>query len=170
MTSLISNGVRDRYSLLSRHTDGLVVYALVDGFQYQQHFGRAIEAQENITRALFAGTEDEPLAHAGPWIIAPSGAKRYGEEIVELEEILPSVLWLIVDTDMETLATRLQSNLNRQLPDSSEVLLRFWDPRVFRSLIKSLDPSSRSSFFGHVTEWHFLHNGERFYLNVHDHA
>jgi len=165
---MIPAAVMERYHLQSERYRDMRLYALVDGFQYQKHTGSQIGSQPEITCALFAGTKDEPLAHAGPWLIdlarasAPQVATLAG-----LEAALPSVVWLITGTDIGTLAARLRPKLDARLPDGTRALLRFWDPRVLDSLCRSLARETRREFFGNVQEWDYMVDGKRYHLTEH---
>jgi hypothetical protein len=158
----------ERLERLRTLTPGLRVYALVDGLQYEQHFGYPIKRRWGAVEALFAGTEDEPLADAGPWVIdlaAPDAATI--SPLGELEEARPGVMWLFTTQDIEPLVAILQRKLNSRLPDGKVALIRFWDPRVFVSLFNALDAAGRQAYFGDVNEWHGLRDGKRFHVSDH---
>jgi hypothetical protein len=159
--------VHHRFQTLSQHYRDLRVYALVDGLQYQRHTGARLEPQDDAALALFADTEDAPLAHAGPWLMDPLRAGAYAEPLVELESH-DGVLWLIAGLDLTTQAAQLRRLLNVQAPDGATVLLRFWDPRVIGSLYLGLDRATRHAYFGDALEWHFIYRGKRLAINVHD--
>lgn len=63
---LVMIKVIERFQTLRQQEETLNLYALVDGFQYEQHTGQRIEHQRGANRSILHGTEDEPLAHAGP--------------------------------------------------------------------------------------------------------
>jgi hypothetical protein len=156
-----------RLAQLRKNVDAMRLYALVDGVQYRTYFGEPCIAQTGF-RALFAGTPDAALAHAGPWVI---DSEYVGEEFVDalaaLEQDAPAVTWLITPQTLEGLAQLLQLNLDATLPDGRSALLRFWDPRVLVSLAELLEPSQSEAFFGHVHEWHLLHQGQRTWIGRH---
>jgi hypothetical protein len=151
--------------LALQQADALVrLYALVDGFQYEQHTGERLHYQRNINRPIFMGTEDEPLAHAGPWLIDTSRAPDQLQLLNELEQALPSVSWLISPIDLEGLSQLLQLKLDAQLPDGRKVLLRFYDPRVLYNLWQTMNDEQRAEFVHLIDEWHFLHDGRRVHI------
>jgi len=153
-----------RLAELRQNFAGLRLYALVDGVQYQEHRSERLTFQPGF-RALFAGTPDEPLAHAGPWLVdtAEVGDEQT-DDLAQLEREAPAVTWLIAPQDLEGLAQLLQLRLDTKLPDGRTALLRFWDPRVLVSLAQLLDEAQRGEFFAHIEEWHLLHNGKRAWI------
>lgn len=157
----------DRFQALRQADAALWLYALVDGFQYEQHTGRRLEHRRDINRPLFLGTEDEPLAHAGPWLIDIDKAPDQLQSLRELEQGLPSVSWLISAIHLEGLSQLLQLKLEAQLPDGRKVLLRFYDPRVLGHLMQTLNGEQRAEFVHLIDEWHFIHDGRRVCIGRH---
>jgi Domain of unknown function (DUF4123) len=156
----------ERLERLRTSTPGLRAYALVDGLQYDQYFGHPLKRRWGAVAALFAGTEDEPLADAGPWVIDLAAHEAtIISPLGELEAARPGVMWLFTNQDIESLVVTLQSKLNSRLPDGKVALLRFWDPRVFVPLFNALDAAGRQAYFGDITEWHGLKNGKRFHVS-----
>lgn len=153
--------VSERYQALQKKEDTLNFYALVDGYQYELHFGRRMQHQLGINRPILAGTEDEPLAHAGPWLIDLTKLPAQERSLEELEQALPSVSWLITSVDLEGLSQLLQLKLEAQLPDGRKAVLRFYDPRVLGNLYHTMDVQQRADFFDLIDEWHFMYNGQR---------
>jgi len=119
-------------------------------------------------RALFQGTEDEGLAHAGPWLVdlAQETPDHIGA-ISGLEQAKPSVVWLFSRLPLEPLALALQHRLNSRLPDGKIALIRFWDPRVLVTLFKALDLPTRRDYFSDADEWHAQLDGKRFHISIH---
>lgn len=145
-----------------QHADtALWLYALVDGFPYEQHTGQRLVYHRGINRPIFLGTEDEPLAHAGPWLIDVVRAPDQLQSLHDLEQALPSVSWLISAIDLEGLSQLLQLKLDAQLPDGRKVLLRFYDPRVLGNLMHTMNNAQRAEFVHLIDEWHFIHDGRR---------
>ena len=156
--------VNQRLAELRQSFAALRLYALVDGVQYQQHRGERLTAQAGY-RPLFAGTLDEPLAHAGPWLVdAATVGDEQTDDLAQLEREVPAVTWLIASQDLEGLAQLLQLQMDTLLPDGRTALLRFWDPRVLINLAQLLDEAQRSEFFSYIEEWHLLHNGKRAWI------
>lgn len=152
---------------LARHRQtqpDLRLYALADGLQYRTARDVPLRSGPGI-RALFEGTRDAALAHAGPWLIDVERADAaLVSDIARLEQEMPSVTWLITALDLEELAARLRLKLDVELSDGSEALLRFWDPRVLARLSKTFDDAQSIEFFSHIHEWHLLHEGRRAWI------
>lgn len=155
------NDIVERFRALHQTDAALWLYALVDGFQYEQHTGQRMSHQRGVNRPIFLGTEDEPLAHAGPWLIDVVKAPDHLQSLHELEQALPSVSWLISPIDLEGLSQLLQLKLDAQLPDGRKVLLRFYDPRVLGHLMQTMNGEQRAEFVHLIDEWHFIHDGRR---------
>jgi hypothetical protein len=154
----------ERFQVLQQADAALWLYALVDGYQYEQHTGQRLEHQRGINRPIFLGTEDEPLAHAGPWLIDVIKAPDQLQPLLELEHALPSVSWLISAIDLEGMSQLLQLKLDAQLPDGRKALLRFYDPRVLSNLMQTMNSEQRAEFVHLIDEWHFIHDGRRVYM------
>lgn len=160
--------VAERLSQLQQNVDSLRLYALVDGAQYEIHRGAKLIQQASMY-ALFSGTPDAPLAHAGPWLVdADMAGEILTADLAALEQTAHAVTWLIASQDLDGLAQLLQLNLNTRLPDGRTALLRFWDPRVLGSLGQMLTPEQSEIFFRHIVEWHLLHDGKRVWIGRQD--
>jgi hypothetical protein len=167
---MIPEPVKKQFIELSSRYRDLCVYALVDGVQYQQHIGNWIVPHQEAAIALFAKTQDEALAHAGPWLIVPEHTCHCAVDWLALEQTRHGVIWLISWLDINTQVAKLRTKLNGQQPDGKNVLVRFWDPRVINALYHTLTPQIRKIFFSDALEWHFIKDGKRLYINVIDHA
>ena len=153
--------VIDRYRTLHVQQETLKLYALVDGYQFEQYSGERLPHQAGINRPVLVGTEDESLAHAGPWLIDMTEAPEQAEQLEILEQALPSVSWIITSVDLEGLAQLMQLKLNVELPERRPALLRFYDPRVLGNLYHTMNAQQRADFFYLIDEWHFMYNGQR---------
>ena len=157
--------VQRRHALLLQTQVGLRLFALVDGVQYSQQVGTRLTPLDGQRRALFDGTLDAPLAHAGPWLIDTEQASAASvAELVALEQAAPAVTWLIAALDLEGLARLLTRRLDTRLPDGRTALVRFWDARVLANLAQVLDGPQREEFFAHVHEWHLMYRGKRTWI------
>lgn len=152
--------VQGRFERLQAVMPELRLYALVDGVQYQARFDKRLQASTGLY-GLFAGTSDAALSHAGPWLVDVAMCGDLFNELIALEVEKPSVSWLVGPQDLVGLAQLLQLRMDARLPDGRSVLLRFWDPRVLRMLVRTLDDDQRNEFFSHIHEWLFLHEGQR---------
>ncbi|MBU0915407.1 DUF4123 domain-containing protein [Aquabacterium parvum] len=160
--------VQSRWAQLHNTLPTLRLYALVDGVQYQTHFCKRFQPGNGLF-PLFADTPDAALAHAGPWLVdAALAGEALVAELASLERDAPSLTWLIAPQDLEGLGQLLQLRLDAKLPDGRSALLRFWDPRVLVNLARTLDGAQREAFFGHIHEWHLLHEGQRVWIGRQD--
>ncbi|WP_250534830.1 DUF4123 domain-containing protein [Caballeronia sp. AZ10_KS36] len=150
--------------LRERHPDARL-FALVDGIQYERQTGKRFDRTSAGVIALFDGTEDEPLAHAGPWLVEML-TDEHAAITAQLEAARPSVVWVVSTDDAPTLADKLRQRLNATQPDGTELLMRFWDPRALHALIKSMSEATRTRYFGAALAWLYLFDGERFYLTL----
>jgi hypothetical protein len=93
-----------------------------------------------------------------PWQPSPeSGTWRDLEHwIVDVASTSASVLWISSPLSREVLAKRLAQRVNALLPDSLEVVLRFFDTRVFEALVQLLAPPIRAHFLSPATQWAFV--------------
>lgn len=155
--------VVERFKVLQQSHENVRLYALVDGLQYEQYTGRRLEWMYDTNRPIFHGTQDEPLAHAGPWLIATSEANQM-RQLCELEQAVPSLSWLITAIDLEGLAQVLQLKLDAQLPDGRPALLRFYDPRVLGNLCRIMTAEQLADFLSLIDEWHFIYDGRRVWI------
>jgi Domain of unknown function (DUF4123) len=153
--------VLDRYRQLLQQQTHLRLYALVDGLQYELANNARIEPDQGYNEALFNGTEDEPLAHAGPWLFDLTYNQIDLPDLAQLELTNPAVSWLITPLDLPGLADVLRLKLHAELPNGDQALLRFYDPRVLVNLYNVMDAAQKTAFFQFIDEWHFSRNGQR---------
>jgi hypothetical protein len=151
--------VLDRFEALKVQQPHLLLYALVDGLVFEQLHGKPIQPDAGCA-ALFAGTEDAALAAAGPWLVDAALQPDLNSRLLAQEASAPLVSWLIADAPFDGLVQLLRLKLDVRLPDGSIGLLRFYDPRVLNSMATTLTAPQREDFFGHIHEWHFMHNGQ----------
>ena len=67
-----------------------------------------------------------------------------------------AVVILTSPLDMVTLRDRLAARLDIRLPENMEAMLRFFDPRVLESLLKSLPPGQARTFFSPADSWRYV--------------
>jgi hypothetical protein len=159
--------VLQRLATLQQSMPELHLYGLVDGLKYQEHHGAPLTTQRGL-RALFDGTPDAALAHAGPWLVDAELAKAsLVATLGQLEQDDHAVTWLIAPQNLEGLTQLLQLRLNTHLPDGRTALVRFWDPRVLVNLVEIMTAGQRAEFFAHIHEWHLLLDGQRTWIGRH---
>lgn len=153
--------VRQRHLQLSRLYPSLGVFALVDGLQYELVLRKPFDSGGN-SWALFDGTPEAHLAHAGPHLVeVERGFSDLIGRLAELEQRAPSVNWLLTSQPGPQLAQHLRQQLNVALPEGGTALLRFWDPRVMIGLFNIMAPEQRRQMFEGIEEWHLLDQGNR---------
>ena len=82
------------------------------------------------------------------------------DQLLAQKATAPQASWLIAGVPFDGLVQLLRLKLDVRMPDGSVGLLRFHDPRVLYSLASALTNPQREEFFGHIHEWHFMHNGQ----------
>lgn len=155
----------DRLATHRQTNKAVQLYAVVDGIQYEEHTGNRLTRDSRSRYALFDGTPDRELAHAGPWLIDPFAALEEEraalfDTLADLDRSRPAVVWLMTDRLVMLLWRELSQRLEAQTEDGTPALLRWYDPRVLASLAQVLEPDQRETFFG-VGEWHFYYQGKR---------
>lgn len=154
--------VLKRFATLHEKNRALRLYALIDGLAYEELMGERLQATPGVNRALFEGTQDAPLAHAGPWLAQIDQVSMAQVSAwLALEAAKPSLSWLITSMDMEGLAQVLQLRMDMRLPTGQTALLRIADPRVLGNLFAVMTQEQKATFFDLIEEWHFLQHGQR---------
>ncbi|OWY27394.1 DUF4123 domain-containing protein [Herbaspirillum robiniae] len=146
----------------------LRLHALIDGLLYHHNPSHAPLPGQSGVLSLLAGTIDDMLSEAGPWLIDPQHATPGLWSAVErLEAKAPAVTWIISPMAIDALGAMLGDRLNLRLPDDRIAMLRFWDPRVLATLGRDLNEAQRREFFGDIVEWHLLLDGRRVHIARH---
>ena len=131
------------------------LYALVDGLQYERHFGEEIHAEDGIVVPFFNMWPDSRIAFAGPWLYRLNRSSCHRKKLKQLEEALPSVSWLISSASLENLVAHFQPFPNLQLPDSRCALFRFYDPRILKEIELLMDETDYGKLVEVAREWVF---------------
>jgi len=135
------------------HSSDVSVFALVDGLQYERHFGEGLSVQQPAAMSLFDTWPDSRIAFAGPWIMEMNSIMDFREKLCELEAALPSVSWMISSSSLTELAAHFRKTMNIGLPDGRTALLRFQDPRVQKRLATMLNDLQHQELTGLMREW-----------------
>lgn len=151
--------VVEHYESLHQDHPHLRLFALVDGLGYERLAGEPFEAGPG-RYALFEGTPDAPLAAAGPWLVDVEQEGAIRDHLLATQASEPYVSWLLAELPPHGLVQLLQLKLDARLPDGTMALVRFYDPRVLKSLALTLTPAQREDFFAHIHEWHFMCDGQ----------
>jgi Domain of unknown function (DUF4123) len=125
-------------------------------------------------QCLISGDVPTPLAAALPYVVR----LRPGEPLADAWRDHGSGRnWgILFQTDLreEALRTHFKKFLNVMLPDGEVVLFRFYDPRVFRTFVRSATPGDLAQWFKGITRYSvesetpgqfhdFRFDGERLY-------
>ncbi|MFA5983574.1 MAG: DUF4123 domain-containing protein [Methylococcaceae bacterium] len=123
--------------------DSLRLYVLVDAAQPKttvtqlaQHF------PEESLLGLFQGMPEQSAQEAGPFIIPLNPFEDRHQPrlnwLLTTETQAPCLIWLWSPLTPMALLNHLQQQLIVILPDGSEALLRFYDPRVIQQITHGL--------------------------------
>ncbi|KNY10200.1 hypothetical protein AKG08_10735 [Achromobacter piechaudii] len=139
----------------------LRLYGLVDGLLYAAVATGVSLARSSSCIALFDGTPDEALAHAGPWLLECS-TDRDGQmpALQQLGDSAYGCIWIISGYGPEELAAALRARLNVRMPNGSTALLRYYDARITRDITALLTPAQRAAFFAPVQDWLTQRDGQ----------
>lgn len=140
------------------------LFALVDGLQYERHFGKELETREHAVLPLFDNYPDSRIAFAGPWLMDMQKNMTRGEALTELEQTLPSVSWLLSAQTFPEVLMHLQRYMNTELPNGRIALLRLQDPRVQMRLGEQLDEQQHWGLTRNIAEWYSSVEGKIYSL------
>lgn len=139
----------------------LRLYGLVDALLHNEVSATHPLSRSSSCVALFDGTPDEALAHAGPWLLDCSADGN--PHIAALQRLAESGLgciWILSSYAIDDLAEALQARLNVRMPNGSTALLRYYDARLANDIAALLTPEQRAAFFAPVHDWLAQRNGE----------
>lgn len=135
------------------------LFALVDGLQYERHFGNEIRHEEGVAEPFLNSWPDSRLAFAGPWLFRLNNSVSNRDKLKQLAEVFPSVSWIISSESLESLIDYFRSFLNLQLPDGRSALFRFYDPRILAEIEFLLDETHYMQLINRTKEWFFQVDG-----------
>lgn len=135
------------------------LYAIVD----RAHMDEAASWQKVIdqhpnARNLFEGQPEEPAQEQAPWLFAiddTEDAPTLLRRIVTEALRAPCVVWLSSPLDVDEMASRLSRRMSAQV-NGSDMLLRFYDPRLFPTLWQALSIEQQKTFGAFATHWYYL--------------
>ena len=112
--------------------------------------------------SLFHGSTEENAMSVAP-ILLPlernptSGTgQRMLNWISERSTYSNSLLLLASPLSLEALAHRLTSRLDAVLPGNINVMLRYFDTRIFAELMTVLDATQKAAFFSPASQWWYV--------------
>jgi hypothetical protein len=112
-------------------------------------------------RNLFEGSREEGAAAVAPLLFSLSEAWANGhrgllEWVAEHGTYTSSLLLLATPLPIDEVAARLACRLDATLSEEMNVLLRFFDPRVFEALLGVLDAQQKEAFLGIADGWWYF--------------
>lgn len=132
-------------------------YALVDAAQVPDMRGPAFDAEGLDYISLFTLTREHAIAKYGPLLIPLSphaGPKSPSvARIVRAMRHGWTVSWLTSPLELEALAEHLAGHLNGTLPDGSDVLVRYYDPRLLPVFLDQLDKTTSAALLAPIGHW-----------------
>ncbi|WP_035212069.1 DUF4123 domain-containing protein [Achromobacter marplatensis] len=139
----------------------LRLYGLVDGLLYAEGVVGVPLSRSSCCIALFDGTADEALAHAGPWLLDCS-AHRDGHmpALQRMGDSALGCIWIVSSYAPEDLAAALRTRLDVRMPNGTTALLRYYDARITGDITSLLDPVQRGVFFAPVQGWLTQRDGQ----------
>lgn len=109
-------------------------------------------------RCLFEDARTTDAHAVSPWLLKVPNAKRttWLSRSVSVAVDCPAVLWLIGGPPTQELFDRMTRRLDVTLSDGTDMLLRYFDPRILHELHCHLDAKAHASFFGVCDQWCYL--------------
>lgn len=117
--------------------------------------------------SLFDRTKEEgALAVAPILVLTASGGKIKLSRLVfewlkQHGTYSSSVMMLVSSLDLTCLARELSTRMHITLAGGVEAMLRFFDPRVFESLLNILTREQKEDFLGVASSWHYVDRSGR---------
>ena len=144
---------------LASAPDALPLYCLADHAGMPGLHRELIRAQSEW-RSLFSGTREEGALAVAPILfrIDPGTAAQRGvlTWLSEHGTFASALLFVASSLEIDQLANRLAQRLDARISEEAEVLLRFYDPRIFEQLLKALSPSQKQEFLSCANTWWFV--------------
>ncbi len=145
------------------------IYIIVDCAHFDHKFYREIRKNKALTaKSLFTDTPDEESAMASPVLIAidPDKDQSFIDEINQIEQEKPAVLWIKTQQNMHQLFAFLQSILYGELSNNEKVIFRYYDPRCTKGILSVLksDQEVASQLFK-ISSMAYKHNGQYQYID-----
>lgn len=111
-------------------------------------------------RSLFGGTREEGALSVAPILFRiDHGTATQRGVLTWLSEdgtFSSALLFVASHLGIDQLASRLAQRLDARITEEIEVLLRFYDPRIFEQLLEVLSPSKKQEFLCCGSTWWFV--------------
>lgn len=155
---LSAQKIFDEFAKVSGISAALRLYALIDhsgmpGLTNQLTLAGAVWV------SLFQGSNEENAIAVAPILVAldvNTSDKRLLDWIGEHSAYSSSLLLLASPLSMEEFAARLTTRLDAKLPDDVNVMLRYFDTRVFAALMSVLDELQKTEFLNPASQWWYV--------------
>ncbi len=146
--------------------DKLNHYIIVDCAHFDHKLYREIRKNQNLqSKSLFMDTPDEESAFAGPVLITLDFEKnwKFIQEIQEIEQKQPAILWLWSNQNFNQLFDILQSIQYGKLDNGKTVLCRYFDPRCTEVMLKMLATDQDvAQQIQKITAWAYKQTGGQY--------
>jgi hypothetical protein len=140
---------------LAAHRD---LYAIVDLASAPGGLTAVAGKAHDDGLCLFDHALADRARNASPWLIPldNAGGDRRLARSCALARRAPAVVWLASDLPVQALFQRLERRLDVRFADGTELLLRYFDPRILDLLHAHLEPANRASLFRAAHGWVWL--------------
>jgi hypothetical protein len=158
---LTHHDIYELYRTYSAPVSGCILYGLVD------HAGmsglvKKLNQEKTEWISLFDGSKEEGALTVAPILFQieadQSGMRHYRllNWVCERGAYTSSILLLASPLAMPELARRLALRLEAVLPEEIEIMLRFFDPRIFEQLMVVLSEEQKQAFLSVAYCWWFV--------------
>ena len=111
--------------------------------------------------SLLSGTDDKTTLPVAPLLFeidsnANLHCRAVYEWIGQQGTYTSTILFLASPLAIGPLSTRLAMRLDATLPEDMDVMLRYFDPRIFEQLVKSFTAIQKQTFLSVATDWWFV--------------
>lgn len=153
--------ISDEFAKISGISAELYLYALID------HSGMPglvtqLTSAGQAWISLFHGSNEESALSVAPILVAldiqavTTTGNQLLDWICERSTYSSSLLLLASPLRREELARRLTARLDAKLPDNVNVMLRYFDTRIFAELMSVLDDSQKTEFLSPANQWWYV--------------
>lgn len=135
-------------------------YVLLDASQYEK-LPSTLKASAEVTYLFEDMEEFAELDGAGPWLLE-CGQWDTAKSAVQhwLETNCMACSWMYSSMSLKRLTRHLHDQLRVQLPNGGIRILRFFDPRVFRTIATTFDAEQLNRLLAGISIWLFATEGQ----------
>lgn len=133
--------------VLRRQPDRL--YALLDAARDPLVLARLAGAPEQY-QSLYEGPQGEAMAAFGPFLVALPAGSPFLEEVIRDGWGKSWGVFLTCPLDFAAVRKHLRRFLLVNLPNGRRAYFRFYDPRVLRAFLPTLNAQETTDFFGPI--------------------